>query len=868
MPFQKQLKDVYVCLGCSLKSDKRFFSSSSIYNNSVPARQAYSNPFVNQIFEPAPASPPASRSAARGSDNNGSPFPTSPAAEAEPNSAEQRQSLKESKRIAITGPILDTQLASIVVLSKVTKKLAKVVKPKALVGTAVKRVIKKKNPVKEQECIEALSEAYSGRSIEDLWSDLAILQKLNRKNPVDASAEHLVGVLTRKGLLKAHPDSLWHRDPLPDQAAAKAPDHQQRLPSPQATASVKRKIRKISPRLLRRVRTDVKIPKKQTTAAAAAAPTFTSTLKASSLHISQLARVGPAIPNLCHDLSRVLFNPGIYELQDPRSRVYNFNPYLETIMPVSEFDFKFLKEYITSSRDGTLRSLAIQHGKKYVGSTSSMTSTLGQFHFLLSQWRELNVKFMSRGFSEAGKNFTVITRSPSSVFIRYQDGVYSMDADKEYDTGNILMSLGKSMEKLLTQTPEDYERFRKTSVVKVPEEERKAPEAYQYTHAGDFLMRAQLDAHDPRLPGTGTFDLKTRAVASIRHNITQHEEGFGYQIKQRFGDWESYEREYFDMVRSTFLKYSLQVRMGQMDGIFVAFHNVERIFGFQYVSLPEMDRALHGQYETTLGDQEFKLSVELLNQVLNRVTEKFPQRSLRLLFETRDLAAGGIFMQIFAEPMDESSIEAIQTAKKEAIDAFEQSLMNPEASPELEGTDRVEGRNEDPRNGTGADRASANPSGLSESRDAGEQSGKTKEIERLAGDDGSGHELQQTAATAQNGPRPEENKPKVELLTLRLRIQNRVNGKPVERPTDLTASDTWSLDYTLEEETRESSAHAQYRASKARRKTILAQRAEETGANYYLKRLRKMAISGAEWRKAQDELDAGRKKVVLYDDVR
>ena len=35
------------------------------------------------------------------------------------------------------------------------------------------------------------------------------------------------------------------------------------------------------------------------------------------------------VPRLSFDLSRVLFNPGVYQLQDPRSRVYNFDPYLE-----------------------------------------------------------------------------------------------------------------------------------------------------------------------------------------------------------------------------------------------------------------------------------------------------------------------------------------------------------------------------------------------------------------------------------------------------------------------------------------------------------------------------------------------------------
>lgn len=66
--------------------------------------------------------------------------------------------------------------------------------------------------------------------------------------------------------------------------------------------------------------------------------------------------------------------------------------------------------------------------------------------------------------------------------------------------------------------------------------------------------------------------------------------------------------------------------MGRMDGIFVAFHNTERIFGFQYISLPEMDSTLHGQWDTTLGDQEFKLSLELLNKCLDRASQKFPDK--------------------------------------------------------------------------------------------------------------------------------------------------------------------------------------------------------------------------------------------------
>lgn len=261
------------------------------------------------------------------------------------------------------------------------------------------------------------------------------------------------------------------------------------------------------------------------------------------------------------------------------------------------------------------------------------------------------------------------------MFLRYQDGVYAIDADKEFDSANILMNLGKSLEKLLTLPKEDFERYRRTSTNKIsPEEEQAIPEAYHYSTMGDFVMRSQLDAYDPRLPGTGMFDLKTRAVVSIRMDVRNFEHGLGYEIRHRFGGYESYEREFFDMIRAAFLKYSLQVRIGRMDGIFVAFHNVERIFGFQYVSLSEMDQTLHGQSDTSLGDTEFQLSLALWNKILDKATAKFPKRSLRFHFETRD--AQTPFMYIFAEPVTDDEIHAIQTKNQEKIEAYQRRILN------------------------------------------------------------------------------------------------------------------------------------------------------------------------------------------------
>ena len=72
-------------------------------------------------------------------------------------------------------------------------------------------------------------------------------------------------------------------------------------------------------------------------------------------------------------------------------------------------------------------------------------------------------------------------------------------------------------------------------------------------------MRSQLDCHDSRLPGTGVFDIKTRAVLPIRMDILNYEENSGYQIRSQYGIMESFEREYYDLIRSGFLKYRCAV---------------------------------------------------------------------------------------------------------------------------------------------------------------------------------------------------------------------------------------------------------------------------------------------------------------------
>lgn len=575
-------------------------------------------------------------------------------------------------------------------------------------------------------------------------------------------------------------------------------------------------------------------------------------MEPASIEVKPLDIPQPPVPFLEYGLDRVLFNPGVYQLQDPASRVYNFDPYLQKIMPVVEFDFDSLKEYKTSSQDQALAELAKAQKKRYIGSTSSMTSSLAHFHYLLSNWRPINLSMLTDGFvgRHTKDTFTEINKAPSAIFLRWKDGTYAIDADKEYDGANVLMLLGKSMELLLTMPTSDYERYRKSDPRKIPEAEKTAPESYKYTIMRDFLMRSQLDAYDPRLPGNGTFDLKTRAVVSVRMQAQDFEPMTGYEIYNLHGKWGSYEREYYDMMRATMLKYMLQARMGQMNGIFVAYHNVKRIFGFQYIPMHEMDRALHGQTDSCLGDQEFKASLEIMNEVFNKATEKFPGRSLRFHFETK--AAVGESMptalHVFAEPMSEEDVDKIQNSQKAKVQEFERNIMC-----KNDGTEK------------------------SEKEEKKAQSISTFFKERKEASDSqtplsTKSDADTSFLSSITSSKPEENLK--DLFYATVIVQSKVNGETAQddRPKNLKRDDKWEIDYIIKDYEITSHEWALYEDCRARRKYAFTEREDEDGgdpesegksrqSNSFIKLLKDMAADGKAFRDRIDVMEAGKEAV-------
>lgn len=407
------------------------------------------------------------------------------------------------------------------------------------------------------------------------------------------------------------------------------------------------------------------------------------------------------IARLAHKLDRTLFSPGVHFLQDPRTRIYNFTPYLKKIIKLDEFNFDAIETFVSVSKDNTLLKVAEQENKKFYSSTSSMTSALIQFYFLLNNYLPNSEKrFPFPKFSGA------IERVGSSVIVqpkgrnsKTNELIYAVESDKSADTEILLSVMGHCLEALLTNEEKEFEKYtlkyKNQQILDMQhkkhmdDESGKPQNIYNYASYGDFLMRSQLDCYDERLPGNGTFDLKTRAVCAIRYDSGNPElENNTYQIWKLNGNLESFEREYTDLVRTgALLKYSFQARIGQMDGIFIAYHNINSFFGFQYLPLSEIDDIFYNHNRNDLNrhvgaksledidddlpsyvaDTQFKMSLEIWEKLLKTIiddinkAEKFKDSAFRLVLKSSRIpGTSKQRMHVMAVPLNKDQVQVLQ----------------------------------------------------------------------------------------------------------------------------------------------------------------------------------------------------------------
>jgi len=143
---------------------------------------------------------------------------------------------------------------------------------------------------------------------------------------------------------------------------------------------------------------------------------------------------------------------------------------------------------------------------------------------------------------------------------------------------------------------------------------------FRYMKAGKLFLRSQIDAKGVDENGNPiVFELKTRATAPLRYDIVNYIDFLDYNIVKCKGQHTSFEREFYDLVRGGFLKYIMQMKIGRMQGAAIAYHNTQKIFGFEYIKLEHMENRVFGCPE--FSDIIFNSSLALLEKILDHILD-------------------------------------------------------------------------------------------------------------------------------------------------------------------------------------------------------------------------------------------------------
>jgi len=138
----------------------------------------------------------------------------------------------------------------------------------------------------------------------------------------------------------------------------------------------------------------------------------------------------------------------------------------------------------------------------------------------------------------------------------------------------VLLKMGKYMEKMLTT---DWKFFNDHYVLDLKTNKPKiemsrslidnlyAEDYFRYMKSGKMFLRSQIDAKGKDADGNDmVFEIKTRATSVMRYDISNFIDYLDYEIGKYRGHHSSYEREFYDLVRGGFLKYIMQMKIGQM----------------------------------------------------------------------------------------------------------------------------------------------------------------------------------------------------------------------------------------------------------------------------------------------------------------
>ena len=366
------------------------------------------------------------------------------------------------------------------------------------------------------------------------------------------------------------------------------------------------------------------------------------------------------IPKLAHNLEAILRKPGIYPIEPFLPMQSDGGKFLKNISQPDELDFSKIPPYIPPSEDKLLMKFARESKIKYVMSTSTISNVLSQIYYLFSAFRSPNFANISESYANEPKKYMVSQRKPTTNFLRKLDkeaNLYALDNDSGLflSNNNILMDIGKIVERSLTLDANIFNEVLSKNSTNVNEHKINDDHHRFMKLNNEICLRSQIDCHayDEITKKPFVFEIKTRSVCPIRYDLMNYEDYLDYRVNSYRGLHSSYEREYYDLIRGSFLKYSFQLKIGRMDGAFIAYHNTQDIFGFEYVKTKEIERRIFGT--ELYAEVSFICCSKLLIILLDNILEQLKDEKYEMLKIGFYACSNYKKMIIFTELYDEAT---------------------------------------------------------------------------------------------------------------------------------------------------------------------------------------------------------------------
>ncbi len=358
-----------------------------------------------------------------------------------------------------------------------------------------------------------------------------------------------------------------------------------------------------------------------------------------------------------------------------------------------EIDYDSIGDYIPPSRDTLLRSLAQRNACKYIMSTSTITSLMVHADYLLTMFRSPLFQLLSHEYTEEPLRYMISARKPNLAYatvVCENPRIIAIDSESGFSEGPsslILLKMGKYLESMMTHSEHDFNRkfLMKNKASRLPTD-KPLPEFYSFLRAGNMMLRSQIDSGMQDGKILRKIEIKTRGVTPQRYDIDHYMKYYDYKLTKTLGLFESFEREYYDLIRGGFIKYVHQMTIGDMDGVIIAYHNTQEIFGFEYLSKWHLEKRIYGSQE--FASVCFRSSLTLLQQIFDYI---FDHEGMDQLGQTLKI---GLYasnsqkgMVVMAERIDNVNAykkrlteDMSYTELNDVIDQYEKTKLQPQVN--------------------------------------------------------------------------------------------------------------------------------------------------------------------------------------------